>query len=240
MPEPSNEHLRSLLAAFDDALSEIQRLSCLSSASQAEVAQFGASQSPLAVVGRLQHAIPAFEQARSALGSERDRTRGRLEEAEGALSAVTAAPRPIPGSREERAIAASVRQAERASEQAGADLQLAEARLGVKMVWDDVQQGLGRIADVALRRYAAYVRDVYLAEALATLRHAALRVVEARAVYVRTVEELSGLARGHLRAQRELVAPGLTAALQVLLQAPEGAPPELVAEGISRARSGSA
>ena len=200
MAEPS-EHLRSLLAAFDDALAEIQHLSHLSSASEAEVSQFANQRPRLALVGRLQQAIPTFEQARSALGAELDRTRGYLEEAEGALAVVTAAPRPIPGSREEWAIVAAVRQAERASEQARGDLQFAEARLGVTIVWDDVHRGLGRVADVALRRYAAYLRDVYLAEALATLRHAALRVVEAWAVYVRTVEELSGLTRGHLPAQ---------------------------------------
>jgi hypothetical protein len=236
MADPSNEHLRSLLAAFDDSLNAIQHLSDLSTASKIEVGQFGASQSPLAVVGRLQQAIPAFEQARSALAVERDRTRGRLEEAESALAAVTAAPRPIPGSRAEWAISASVRQAERAVEQASADLQLEEARLEVKLVWENIQHGLGRAADVALRRYAAYLRDVHLAEALATLSHAALRVVEARAVYVRTVEELSGMARGHLPAQRELVGPALTAALHVLLQAPTGVPTDLVAVGVERSR----
>jgi hypothetical protein len=113
-------------------------------------------------------------------------------------------------------------------------VRLAEARLGVKIIWDDVHQGLARVADVRLRRYAAYLREVHLAEALATLQRAALRVVEARAVYVRTVESLSGLARGHLAAQRELVAPALTAALEVLLQAPAGEPTELVADGVDR------
>ena len=152
--------------------------------------------------------------------------------AEGTLSVVTGAPRPIPGSREEWATAASVRHAEQASEQARADLSLAEARLGVTIAWDDVKQGLGRVADVALRRYAAHLRDVYLAETLATLQHAALRVVESRAVYVRTVEDLSGLTRGHLPAQRELVSPALTAALEVLLQAPAGEPTELVVDGV--------
>jgi hypothetical protein len=235
MAEP-NEHLRSLLAVFDDALSEIQQLIRLSSAPEADVAQFANRQSPLALVGRLQQAIPVFEQARAALGAERDRARARLEETEGALAAVTAAPRPIPGSREEWAIATAVRQAERASEQAGADLQLAEARLGVTIAWDDLHRGLGRVGDVAIRRYAAYLRDVHLAEALATLRHAALRVVEARAVYVRTDEDLSGLARGHLPTQLDLVAPALTAALAVLLQAPAGEPTELVADGVDRSR----
>ena len=182
--------------------------------------------SPLAFVGRLQARIPRFEQARVTLEAERDRIRHRLEDAEVALAAAAAAARPLPGSREEWAIAASVRQAERESDQARADLGLVEMRLGAEIVWDDVRKGLGRAADVALHKYAAYLRGVYLAEAPATLRHAADRVLQARAVYQRTVHELTALAEGHIPSQPDLIASGLTEALTVLLQHDVWAPPE--------------
>jgi hypothetical protein len=186
MAEPSNEHLRSLLVAFDESLTEIQGLSRLASAHEKEIGEFGAQQSPLALVGRLQRAVPAFEQARTALEAERDRTRRRLQDAEAGLATWAATPRPLPGSREGWVMGVSVREAERESDQARADLGL-EMRLGAEIVWDDVRKGLGRAADVAFREYAAYLRGVYLAEAPATLRHAADRVLQARAVYQRTV-----------------------------------------------------
>src|SRR5215472_5672463 len=151
MADPSNEHLRSLLAAFDNCLPEIQALSRLASASAKDVGEYGAGQSPLAVVGRLQMAFPRFVQARQTLQAERDRIARRLQEAEGALAALATAPRPLPGSREERAMAASVREAEGESEQTRADLGLADMRLETAIAWDDVRKGFGRDTDVALR-----------------------------------------------------------------------------------------
>src|SRR5262249_48075444 len=148
MTEVSNEHLRSMLAAFDESLTEIQALSRLASGSAKEVGEYGAQQSPLAVVGRLQNAIPAFEQARLALDGERDRIARRLHDAEAALATMADTPRPLPGSREEWAIAASVRNAQRESDEARADLGLIEMRLGTAIEWNDVWEGFGRLADI--------------------------------------------------------------------------------------------
>src|SRR5262245_57548593 len=77
---------------------------------------------------------------------------------------------------------------------ARADLSLLDTRLGMEIAWDDVRTGLGRVADIALRGYARYLRDAYLAEVRTTLPHAAQRVLEARTVYQRIVQELSTLA----------------------------------------------
>jgi len=66
----------------------------------------------LGIVGRLQAAIPRFEQARLALDGERERIARRLHDAEAVLAALAATPRPLPGSEEDWAMATSARQAE--------------------------------------------------------------------------------------------------------------------------------
>src|SRR5215468_1748444 len=101
MTEVSNEHPRSVLAAFDESLTEIQALSRLASGSAKKVGEYDAQQSVLGVIGRLQTVIPKFEQARLALDGERDRIAGRLHDAEAALATMADRPRPLPGSREE-------------------------------------------------------------------------------------------------------------------------------------------
>ena len=113
-------------------------------------------------------------------------------------------------------MAASVRQAEWESEQARADLALADLRLGTDIAWNDVRKGFGRATDVALRRYAAYLRDGYLAEVRTTLPHAAQRVLETRTVYQRIVQEFSTLAEGQVPVQPDLIAPHPVEALEVL------------------------
>src|SRR5215471_13354428 len=118
MTEVSNEHLRSLLLALDKSLTEIQGLSRLAVASEKEVGEYGAHQSVLGVVGRLQTAIPRFEQARLALDGERERIARRLHDAEATLAAMADTPRPLPGSRAEWATTVSAREAERDADQA--------------------------------------------------------------------------------------------------------------------------
>src|SRR5262249_37429118 len=157
-----------------------------------------------------------FEQARLAVQTERDGIAHRLHDAESTLAAIAASPRPLPGSREERAIAASVRQAEWESEHARADLALADVRLETDIAWNDVRKGFGRAVEVAPRRYTAYLRDGYLAEVREMLPHAAQRVLETRTVYQRMVQELSKLAEGHVPPQPDLIAPQLVAALELL------------------------
>ena len=56
--------------------------------------------------------------------------------------------------------------------------------------------------------------------------HAAQRVMEARAVYLRTVHELTALAEGHIPSQADLIPSGLARALEVLLQADGWTAPE--------------
>jgi len=238
MPEVGYEHLRSLLVAFDESLTEIERLSRLASASGMEVAAYGLQQSPLTVIGRLQNAIPKFEQARLALDGERERIARRLHDAKASLATMAKIPRPLPGSREEWAVEASVRQAERDVDEAQTDLSLLDMRLETQITWDDVRTGLGRVADIGLCGYARYLQDVYLAEARTALRHAAQRVLEARAVYQGTVQELSALAERQVAVQPDLIAPQLVEALEVLRESDGWAPPERPADSVDHSRRG--
>lgn len=175
---------------------------------------------------------------RLALDGQRERIARRLHDAEAVLAALAATPRPLPGSEEDWAMATSARQAEGDADRARADLNLLDARLGTEIAWDDVRKRLARVADIALRDYARYLRDAYLAEARTTLRHAADRVLETRAVYQRTIDELSALARGHVPPQPDLIAPRLVEALQVLLQADGWMPSEPRCDSVDRSPRG--